>query len=90
MRGILLSGVGKGRRMEILGIMGGAPGPLVATVSHGGKIRSLRLNVSRHAEGGWHVRQPCGAWGPRCHAVPAAILMEASTLYAEEAEILTA
>jgi hypothetical protein len=71
--------------MDILGIMGNAPGPLVATISHEGEIRSIRMNVARHPEGGWHVRKPCGGWGPRCHAVPAAILMEASEAFVGEA-----
>ena len=73
--------------MDILGISGDAPGPLVAVVSHGGEIRQLRMNVARYPGGGWHVRQPCGAWGPRCHAVPAAILLEASGVFADEAAV---
>ena len=76
--------------MDILGITGDAPGPLVAAVSHGGEIRQLRLNVARHPGGGWHVRQPCGAWGPRCHAVPAAILLEASNVFAGELAVVPA
>jgi hypothetical protein len=50
----------------------------------------LRLTLARHPDGGWHVRQPCGAWGPRCLGVPAAILMEASMLFAEASETLAA
>jgi len=76
--------------MDILGIIGSAPGPLVATVSHGGDILTVRMNVARHPEGGWHVRKPCGAWGPRCHAVPAAILMEASEAFEREPVALAA
>jgi hypothetical protein len=76
--------------MDVLSIIGSAPGPLVATVSHGGEILTVRMNVARHPDGGWHVRKPCGGWGPRCHAVPAAILMEASEVLEGELVALAA
>ncbi len=76
--------------MDILSITGSAPGPLVSTLSHNGEILTVRMNVARHPEGGWHVRKACGGWGPRCHAVPAAILMEASEVLEQEMVLLAA
>jgi hypothetical protein len=76
--------------MDIVGIVSAAPGPLVATVVHQGVTRTLRMNVSRHPIGGWHVRQPCGAWGPRCRSVETAVLLEASAAFVESQEIAMA
>ena len=69
--------------MDILCIQGSAPGRLVATVSHGAQIRQLPVNVLRHPAGGWHVQQNDGSFGPRCHAVGVAVLLEAGEEMAE-------
>lgn len=71
--------------MEIICIQGSAPGRIVATVSHGTAIRQLSMNVERHAAGGWHVLQADGSFGPRCHAVSTAVLLDASEAFSPEA-----
>ena len=70
--------------MDIICIQGAAPGRLVATVSHGTQVRQMAVSVERHPAGGWRVQQTDGAFGPRCHAVSAAILLEAGELFAAE------
>ena len=69
--------------MDVICLEGEAPGPIVATVAHCGRIMHLPMVVERHPQGGWRVRQ--GAfWGPRSHAVMTAVLLEASEAFANE------
>jgi hypothetical protein len=75
--------------MDIICIEGSAPGAIVATLSHEAQLRTLPMTILRHPAGGWHV-QTQGGFGPRCHAVPTAILLEASEAFAAEAEKLAA
>ena len=70
--------------MDILCIQGSAPGRLVATVSHGAQVRQMPVNVLRHPAGGWHVQQNDGSFGLRCHAVSAAVLLEAGEVFSGE------
>jgi hypothetical protein len=42
------------------------------------------MDIAKHPAGGWHVALPEGGFGPRCHGVAAAILMEASEAFAAE------
>jgi hypothetical protein len=70
--------------MDIICIEGSAPGPIVATLSHEAELRRLPMTILRHPAGGWHV-QTQGGFGPRCHAVPTAILLEASEAFAAAA-----
>lgn len=78
--------------MEILCITGAVPGIVSATLSHQGRVRSVKLDVERHPSGGWHARQlhsPC--FGARCHAVPTAVLLEGAEMFADaEPELLAA
>lgn len=77
--------------MEIICIQGAAPGRLVATLSHGTKVRQLPMTVARHPAGGWHVEQTGGGFGPRCHAVATAVLLEASEAFiCEDAAVRSA
>ncbi len=69
--------------MEIICIQGTAPGRIVATLSHGTKVRQLPMTVARHPAGGWQV-EAGGAFGPRCHAVATAVLLEASESFVGE------
>jgi len=64
--------------MELICIQGAAPGRVVATLSHAARIHQIPMEIARHPAGGWHVALPDGGYGPRCHGVAAAILMEAS------------
>ncbi len=70
--------------MEIICIQGAAPGRIVATLSHGMKVRQLPMTLDRHPAGGWHVRQTGGGHGPRCHAVATAVLLDASEAFLAE------
>jgi hypothetical protein len=70
--------------MEIICLEGSAPGLIVATVAHRSQIRKLEMTVLRHPAGGWHVQLSQGGFGPRCHAVPTAILLEASETFAAD------
>ncbi len=77
--------------MEIICIQGAAPGRIVATLSHAAKVRQLPMTVLRHPAGGWQVAQPGGGFGPRCHAVATAVLLEGSEAFvSEDAEALAA
>jgi hypothetical protein len=76
--------------MDIICIMGEAPGPLTATVSHGGELKQVRLSVARHGVGGWQARGAGGVWGPRCHSVRTAVLLEAAEVFAEPVAALEA
>jgi hypothetical protein len=67
-------------------IEGNAPGPIIATILHGGEPRALHMTLLRHPAGGWHILQNTGAFGPRCHAAPTAILLEASEALLNEQE----
>ncbi len=69
--------------MEVRCIQGAAPGRIVATVSHDAQVRQVSMLVARHPAGGWHVELPEGGFGPRCHAVATAILMEAAEVFEE-------
>lgn len=69
--------------MQIVSIHGHAPGRIVATLSHGTRIRQLPMQVALHPAGGWQIRYADGQLGPRCHAVSAAVLLEASEAFAE-------
>ncbi len=73
--------------MEIICIQGTAPGRIVATLSHGIRVRQIAMTVQQHPAGGWHVAQPDGSFGPRCLAVSTAILLDASDAFAEEPEM---
>ena len=76
--------------MEIICLHGAAPGRIVATLSHGVRVRQMPMTVERHPAGGWHVVQAEGEHGPRCHAVETAVLLEASEAFlSEEASVLT-
>ncbi len=67
--------------MDVVSIEGSAPGRVMATVSHGGDIRLLSMEVSRDPAGGWRAR--CQqSWTPRCHAIVTAVLLEASESFA--------
>jgi hypothetical protein len=67
--------------MDLICLQGAAPGLITATISHAGNIRQMRMSVARHPSGGWRIALPEGGFGPRCHSVPAAILMEASETF---------
>ena len=69
--------------MDLICIIGSAPGPITATVSHAGQVRQVALEVARHKAGGWQVRLPGGDWGVRCHAVKTGVLLEAGAAFAE-------
>lgn len=70
--------------MEIVCIQGAAPGRIVATLSHGTKVRQLPMTMARHPAGGWQVQMASGGFGPRCHAVATAVLLEASEAFVGE------
>ena len=77
--------------MEIVCITGSVPGPITATVSHLGDVRSVEMEVAAHPSGGWHARLWAGApWGLRCHAVPTAIMLEAAEIFVDEPMLLAA
>jgi hypothetical protein len=42
------------------------------------------MAIAQHPAGGWHVALPEGEFGPRCHGVVAAILLEASEAFTPE------
>ena len=67
--------------MEIVCIQGAAPGRIVATLSHGARVRQLPMTVLRHPAGGWQVQQTSGGFGPRCHAVGTAVLLAGSEAF---------
>jgi hypothetical protein len=69
--------------MDVLCITGAAPGPVSATISHNGAVRQLRLDVAAHPAGGWQARRPGAAWGPRCHSVHTAVLLEGADAFDE-------
>lgn len=71
--------------MEVICIQGVVPGPIVATLSHRAQIRQVNMSVARHPSGGWRIAQADGGFGPRCHAVATAILLEGSEAFADEA-----
>ena len=73
--------------MEIICIQGAAPGRIVATLSHGTKVRQLPMTVARHPAGGWQVVSGAGGLGPRCHAVTTAVLLEASEAFVGEEKL---
>jgi hypothetical protein len=72
--------------MEIICLQGSAPGRIVATLSHDALVRQMPMTVQRHPAGGWHVLQTDGAFGPRCHAVTTAVLLEAGEAFVDERE----
>ena len=67
--------------MEVLSIQGHTPGPIVATLSHGTRVTQLRMSLAAHPAGGWQIEHANGVFGPRCHGVKAAILLEASEAF---------
>ena len=69
--------------MQIVSIHGQAPGPIVATLSHGTRVRQIPMHLAAHPAGGWQIRHADGGFGPRCHAVSAAVLLEASEMFAD-------
>ena len=75
--------------MEIICIQGEAPGRIVATLSHGTRVRQLPMTVLRHPAGGWQVAQADGGFGPRCRAVATAVLLEASEAFVGEDVLVT-
>ncbi len=77
--------------MEIICIQGSTPGRIVATLSHGTQVMQMPMTVERHQAGGWHVQQAQGGFGPRCHAVGTAVLLEASEAFvSDDAELVAA
>jgi hypothetical protein len=70
--------------MELICVQGETPGPVVATLSHGARIRQVSLTVVTHPAGGWRVQLPQGGFGPRCHAAATAILLEAGEVFAAD------
>ena len=77
--------------MEIVCIIGPAPGIVTATISHRGDIRSAKMELARHPSGGWHARRlDSASWGLRCHAVPTAVLLEAAEIFTDEPMLLAA
>ena len=77
--------------MEILCIAGPVPGVSTATVSHGADVRSFKLEIGRHPDGGWHARGLYApSWGLRCHTVATAVLLEAAEVFADEPMLLAA
>ncbi len=73
--------------MEIICIQGSAPGRIVATLAHGSRIRQVPMTIARHPAGGWQAGRD-GVFGPRCHAVATAILLEAGDAFmADETSI---
>ena len=71
--------------MEVVSIEGHAPGDIVATLSHGTRVRQVPMSLAIHPAGGWQIRQADGGFGPRCHAVSTAVLLEASEAFDEAA-----
>jgi hypothetical protein len=71
--------------MEVICIQGVVPGPIVATLSHQAQIRQIPMQVARHPSGGWQIAQADGSFGPRCHAVATAILLEGSEAFVDGA-----
>ncbi len=63
--------------MELLNVMGAAPGHMVASVQHAGRLVHVRLEVSRHPLGGWQARRDDTEWSLRCNRLETAILLEA-------------
>jgi hypothetical protein len=77
--------------MEIICIEGLPPGPVTTTVSHGGRVQQISMEVGRHPAGGWRARLAGRQeWGPRCHAVSTAVLLEASEQFVEAEPLLMA
>jgi len=70
--------------LEFVCIEGAVPGRVVATLAHAARIRRIAMQMANHPAGGWHIASPDGAFGPRCHSVTAAILMEASEVFQSE------
>ena len=71
--------------MDIICIMGATPGPVVATVAHGGQVAQVAMELGRHQAGGWHARRGQGPWGLRCRTVNTAVLLEASDAFTDPA-----
>ena len=63
--------------MELLNVMGAAPGHMVASVQHAGQLVHVRVEVSRHPLGGWQARRDSTEWSLRCNRLETAILLEA-------------
>ena len=77
--------------MEVLCITGPVPGVVLATVSHGTQVHSVKLEIGQHPSGGWHARRPgTPHWSLRCHSVPTAVLLEAAEMFADEPMLLAA
>ena len=77
--------------MEILCITGPVPGLVTATVSHGSDIRSFKLEIAEHPDGGWHARSLYSpVWGLRCHTVATSVLLEAAEVFADGPMLLAA
>lgn len=76
--------------MEIICIQGSAPGRIVATLGHKTRVRQIPMTVARHPAGGWQIAQALGGFGPRCHAVATAVLLEASEAFAADEMLVAA
>ncbi len=63
--------------MELLNVMGAAPGHLVAMVRHDDELVRLHVEVARHPLGGWQARRMECEWSTRCTSLETAILFEA-------------
>ncbi len=63
--------------MELLTVMGAAPGQMIAMVRHDEELVRLRVEVARHPLGGWQARQTGHGWSLRCNTLETAILFEA-------------
>ena len=69
--------------MEVISIIGTTPGMVTATVTHGGAVRQVPVEVQPHPAGGWRARLPGGTWGARCRAVTTSVLLEAGEAFSE-------
>ena len=63
--------------MELLNVMGAAPGHMVAAVRHADRMVHVRIEVARHPLGGWQARRDSTDWSLRCNTLETAILLEA-------------
>jgi hypothetical protein len=70
-------------KVEVICIIGPTPGMVTATVSHGGAVHQIPMELARHTAGGWRARLPGGPWGVRCRAIMTSVLLEAGEAFSE-------
>ncbi len=63
--------------MELINVVGAAPGHMVAAVRYADRLVHVRVEVARHPLGGWQARRESTEWSLRCNTLETAILMEA-------------